>query len=77
MDSDTIPLTQELLAQMLGVRRTTLTVVARLLQTSGMIRYRRGRIQVVNRPALEQSACECYAVVKQHSDNLFCSMSGK
>jgi hypothetical protein len=47
------------------------------LQTSGLIRYRRGRIQIANRPALEQSACECYAVIKQHSDNLFCSMSGK
>ena len=46
VDADTIPFDQELLGQMLGVRRTTLTVVARLLQTSGMIRYRRGVIQI-------------------------------
>jgi hypothetical protein len=55
VDSDTIPLTQELLGQMLGVRRTTLTVVARLLQTSGMIRYRRGVIHIVDRAKLEHT----------------------
>ena len=71
VDADTIPLTQELLGQMLGVRRTTLTVVARLLQTSGMIRYRRGVIHIVDRAKLEHTACECYQVVKQHTDRLF------
>jgi CRP-like cAMP-binding protein len=71
VDADAIPLTQELLGQMLGVRRTTLTVVARLLQTAGMIHYRRGLIHVVNRAALEENACECYALIRRHTDQLF------
>jgi CRP-like cAMP-binding protein len=71
VEGDTIPLTQEFLGQMLGVRRTTVTVAARLLQSAGMIRYRRGLVHVVDRPALEEIACECYAVVKQHTDRLF------
>jgi CRP-like cAMP-binding protein len=71
VDGDAIPLTQETLGQMLGVRRTTLTVVARLLQSAGMIRYRRGLIHVVNRAKLEENACECYDVTKQHADRLF------
>jgi CRP-like cAMP-binding protein len=71
VDGDAIPLTQETLGQMLGVRRTTLTVVARLLQSAGMIRYRRGLIHVVNRAKLEENACECYGVIKQHTDRLF------
>jgi hypothetical protein len=50
-----IPLTQEFLAQMLGVRRTTVTLAARLLQSAGVIRYRRGLVQIVDRPALENS----------------------
>ena len=71
VDGDAIPLTQETLGQMLGVRRTTLTVVARLLQSAGMIRYRRGLIHVVNRAKLEENACECYAVIKQRTEELF------
>jgi CRP-like cAMP-binding protein len=71
VDGNAIPLTQEFLGQMLGVRRTTVTVAARLLQSAGMIRYRRGLVQVVDRPALEEIACECYAVVKRHTDRLF------
>jgi len=71
VDGDAIPLTQETLGQMLGVRRTTLTVVARLLQSAGMIRYRRGLIHVVNRAKLEKNACECYAVIKQRTEALF------
>jgi len=71
IDADTIPLTQEFLAQMLGVRRTTLTVVARLLQSAGMISYRRGLIHVVNRVKLEENACECYDVIKQLTDASF------
>jgi CRP-like cAMP-binding protein len=71
VDAEAIPLTQESLGQMLGVRRTTLTVVARLLQTAGMIRYRRGLIHIVDRAALEENACECYALIKQHTNRLF------
>ena len=66
VNSDTIPLTQEFLGQMLGVRRTTVTIVARMLQAAGMIRYRRGVIQIIDRAALEEGACECYATTRQH-----------
>ena len=68
MDGDIVPLTQEFLAEMLGVRRTTVTIVARVLQSAGMIRYRRGHIHVLNRSALEDGACECYGVVRQLMD---------
>jgi len=74
--SDRIPLTQELISQMLGVRRTTLTVVARLLQKMDAIQYRRGLIHIVNRAKLEENACECYAEVKRKTDKLFLSTAG-
>ena len=70
-DGDVIPVTQDFLGQMLGVRRTTVTNAARVLQGAGLIRYRRGHIQIVNRPALQEIACECYAVVKHNSDRTF------
>jgi CRP-like cAMP-binding protein len=71
VDADTIPLTQEFLGQMLGVRRTSVTLAARLLQSAGMIRYRRGHIQVVDREGLEDAACECYAAIHEHADEVF------
>src|SRR5262249_17422339 len=71
IDGDAIPLTQEFLGQMLGVRRTTVTLAARLLQSAGLIRYRRGLIHIVDRAALEEIACECYAVVKHNADRVF------
>jgi CRP-like cAMP-binding protein len=74
MDGDVIPLTQELLGQMLGVRRTTVTIAARLLQSAGLIRYRRGQIQILDRKALEDIACECYAVVRQNADTVFTAL---
>jgi CRP-like cAMP-binding protein len=58
MDGNAIPLTQEFLGQMLGVRRTTVTIAAQLLQSGGLIRYRRGHIQILDRPALEELSCE-------------------
>jgi CRP-like cAMP-binding protein len=58
--ADTFPLTQEFLAQMLGVRRQTVTVTAGTLQTAGLISYSRGAIRVLDRPRLEAAACECY-----------------
>jgi CRP-like cAMP-binding protein len=70
-DGDPIPLTQEFLGQMLGVRRTTVTLAARLLQRAGLIRYRRGLIQIVDRRALEETSCECYAVVRHGMDKTF------
>jgi CRP-like cAMP-binding protein len=71
VDGDAIPLTQEFLGQMLGVRRTTVTIAARLLQSAGLIRYRRGLIHIVDRAALEEIACECYAVVRHNLDKVF------
>jgi hypothetical protein len=70
-DGDVIPLTQEFLGQMLGVRRTTVTIAARLLQGVGLIRYRRGHIQILDRAALEDIACECYCVVRQNANKVF------
>jgi CRP-like cAMP-binding protein len=71
IDGDAIPLTQEFLGQMLGVRRTTVTIAARLLQSAGLIRYRRGLIQILDRAALEEIACECYAAVRRNADQVF------
>jgi CRP-like cAMP-binding protein len=62
--SDEFLLTQEFLSDMLGVRRPSVTVAARTLQKAGVIQYRRGRITVVDREGLEESACECYRVIK-------------
>jgi CRP-like cAMP-binding protein len=58
--SDTVTLTQELLAEMLGVRRTSVTEVAGKLQNEGIITYSRGVIRIVDRPGLERVSCECY-----------------
>jgi CRP-like cAMP-binding protein len=55
-----LPVTQELISQMLGVRRTTVTLVAQKLQHDGLLRYRRARITIVNPAALHALACECY-----------------
>ena len=63
-------MTQELIANMLGVRREGVTEAALKLQTAGLIRYSRGHITVVDRPGLERRACECYAVVKKEYDRL-------
>jgi CRP-like cAMP-binding protein len=60
---ESFELTQEYLAEMLGVRRATVTVVARTLHNADLIRYRRGAITVVDRPGLEAVACECYRIV--------------
>jgi len=63
---DTLPLTQEFLAEMLGVRRTSVTAVALTLQQAGLIRYSRGNIQISNVEGLREAACECYEAVKSH-----------
>ena len=65
LQGDDLMLTQELIANMLGVRREGVTEAALKLQRQGVMRYARGRITVLNRRALEQRSCECYAVVKQ------------
>ena len=64
--STTIPLTQEFMAAMLGVQRTTVTAVARSLQDVGLIRYRRGMIELLDLPGLQNASCECYEAVRHH-----------
>jgi CRP-like cAMP-binding protein len=70
LPSNELVMTQELIANMLGVRREGVTEAAGKLQKLGAIRYQRGRITVLDRPALEQLCCECYAVVKKETDRL-------
>jgi CRP-like cAMP-binding protein len=68
--ADEFHLTQEFLAQMLGVRRPSVTVAAGLLQKAGLIRYQRGRIHIADRAGLEITACECYETVRQEFNRL-------
>jgi len=68
--SNELVMTQELIANMLGVRREGVTEAAGRLDKSGLIRYQRGRITVLDRPGLESRTCECYAVVKKEYDRL-------
>ena len=62
--ADEFSLTQEFLSYMLGVRRASVTVAARTLQAAGLIDYHRGTIEILDRPGLEEAACECYAVTR-------------
>ena len=68
--SNQISMTQQLIADMLGVRRVGVTEAAGRLQKAGLISYRRGTITVLNRPGLEARSCECYRVVKAEFDRL-------
>jgi CRP-like cAMP-binding protein len=68
--SNELRMTQELISNMLGVRREGVTEAAGKLQAAGIIRYSRGHIVVLDRPALEAQSCECYAVVRQECDRL-------
>ncbi len=70
LTSNRLTMTQELIANMLGVRREGVTEAAGKLQKTGVIRYSRGEIIVLDRPRLEAMCCECYAVVKKESDRL-------
>jgi len=70
MEADILQLTQEFLAQMLGSRRSTVTVAAGSLQRAGWIDYTRGRIRIVNRAGLESAACECYRIVQSTYDRM-------
>jgi len=70
-DGDTMHITQEFLADMLGTRRTTVTLVAGSLQRRGLIEYRRGKVKIVSRETLEQAACDCYRVTKDALDKLY------
>ena len=70
LQGDELAMTQELIANMLGVRREGVTEAALRLQEAGLIRDARGHISVLNRPGLERRTCECYAVVKKEYDRL-------
>ena len=70
LQGNELVMTQELIANMLGVRREGVTEGALKLQQAGLIRYARGRINVLDRPGLEKRTCECYAVVKREYDRL-------
>ncbi len=74
--SNEITMTQELIANMLGVRREGVTEAARKLQAAGLIEYSRGHIKVTDRPMLEKRACECYDVVKVEFERLLPSLHG-
>ena len=63
--SNDLPLTQEFLAQMLGTRRSSVTVAAGILQKAGIIAYNRGDVRIVNQQKLEETACECYGLMQQ------------
>jgi CRP-like cAMP-binding protein len=68
--SDTVSMTQELISNMLGVRRSGVTEAARKLQAAGVIDYSRGQIKVPDRARLAAHACECYSVVRKETDRL-------
>ena len=70
IDSNRVALTQEFLADMLGVQRTTVTAVARAMQGAGLIQYRRGVVEILDRAGLEAIACECYGAVRRTYERL-------
>ena len=75
-DSDTLQFTQEFLAEMLGVRRTSVTLHMRTLQQAGLIQYARGRIQIIDVEAMQETVCECYGTVKSYYQALLGQPSG-
>lgn len=70
LQSNTLPLTQDFLSQMLGVQRSSVTIVARKLQAAGLISYRRGRIHVLDVEGLQDLRCECYDAINGHFHKL-------
>lgn len=68
--SDQFPITQEFLSQMLGVRRASVSLTAATLQRAGLIRYSRGKMNILDREGLEAISCECYGIVKEEFDRL-------
>ena len=69
--NDTFLLTQEFIAQMLGVRRASVSGVASAIQKAGLLTYHRGRITILDRPRMEQASCECYQVIRAEYDQVF------
>jgi CRP-like cAMP-binding protein len=76
LPGDEFPLTQELLAQMLGVRRASVSIAAGILQGAGLIRYTYGHVVILDREGLEQAACECAEVIRHRYETLFSSLLG-
>jgi CRP-like cAMP-binding protein len=70
VDSRSLPITHDFLATMLGTDRPTVSLAARVLQKKKLIEYIRGAVKIVNRKALEKSACECYAVIRRYDGEL-------
>ena len=70
MESESLNLTQEFLAQMLGAQRSTVTVAAGNMQRDGLIGYSRGKIQILDRPKLEATTCECYGIVRSSYERI-------
>lgn len=69
--SNSLDLTQEFLAEMIGAERSTATIAAGILKRAGMIDYKRGHVEIVNRPMLEDAACECYGTLRQQFKKIF------
>jgi len=69
VDGDIVPLTQECLSGILGLQRTTITLICHKLQTEGILRVRRGRIEILDIAALGAKACECYDVMSSLTEN--------
>ena len=67
-NGEALPYTHEFLSSMLGANRKSVTLAALSMQAAGLISYRRGKIQILDRPGLERAACECYAIVKERFD---------
>ena len=63
--SSSVPLTQEFLAQMLGTRRSSVTVAAGMLEKAGLITHSRGEVEITDRKKLEEAACECYGIMQR------------
>jgi CRP-like cAMP-binding protein len=70
VEQDTLPLTHEVLAEMLGVQRSTVSIVTRTLQTAGLVTQGRGVITVADRAGLEEAACECYGRIRETFERL-------
>ena len=70
LDGNTVPLTHEFLADMLGVQRSTVSGITRALQEAGLIRQGRGVITVMDRTGIEQTSCECYGTVRRSFERL-------
>jgi CRP-like cAMP-binding protein len=75
--ADNLPFTQEFLAEMLGVRRTSVSLTAHTLQQAGLIKYRRGNIQITNLEGLQETACECYSTIQKHYRTLLGALPNK